>query len=323
MIKNKGDYEQLKNKKGLTVTLALSSLALFLSGCVQTTKTGKPYGFVYDYLARPGQAVMQWMASLFGNNYGWAIIGLTVLVRLVLLPMMVNQQRKSTYQQEKMSAVQPELKKIQAAQKAAKTPEEKTAVSNQMMQLYRDNGISMTGGIGCLPLLIQFPIFSALYYAIRFSPELSSATFVGIPLGKSSFLLAVLAFLSYLAQGYLSMIGLPPEQKKTMRTMLVLSPVMILFVTMSAPAGLGLYFFVGGLFACLQTLIINFFRPRIRREVEAELKKHPIKTPTPAASATAKPVQATEQAVDDQSSNRNAHPSEGRNAGKQQRHHRD
>jgi len=67
-------------------------------------------------------------------------------------------------------------------------------------------------------------------------------------------------------------------------------------------------------------LIINFFRPRIRREVEAELKKHPIKTRTP---ATAKPVQATEQAVDNQLSNRNAHPNEGRNAGKQQRHHRD
>ncbi|KLD58749.1 hypothetical protein WP50_23950, partial [Lactiplantibacillus plantarum] len=59
----------------------------------------------------------------------------------------------------------------------------------------------------------------------------------------------------------------------------------------TAPAGLGLYFFVGGLFACLQTLIINFFRPRIRREVEAELKKHPIKTPTPTQP---KPINATE-----------------------------
>ncbi|POD88645.1 Membrane protein insertase YidC [Lactiplantibacillus plantarum subsp. plantarum] len=68
------------------------------------------------------------------------------------------------------------------------------------------------------------------------------------------------------------MIGLPEEQKKTMRLMLIMSPVMILFVSMSAPAGLGLYFFVGGLFACLQTLIINFFRPRIRREVEQNSK---------------------------------------------------
>jgi len=115
------------------------------------------------------------------------------------------------------------------------------------------------------------------------------------------------------------MIGIPDEQKKTMRTMLVVSPVMILFVTMSAPAGLGLYFFVGGLFACLQTLIINYFRPRIRREVEEELKKNPIKMPKATA---AKPVNATEQPVKgEMSTNRNSHPNEGRNAGKQQRHH--
>lgn len=310
----------MKSKKGLTLALTLTTLTLFLSGCVQTTKSGKPYGFVYDYLARPGQAVMQWLSHILGNNYGWAIIGLTVIVRLVLLPMMISQQRKSTYQQEKMSAVKPQMQKIQARQKAATTQEEKAAISNEMMQLYKENGISMTGGIGCLPLLIQLPVFSALYYAIRFSPELQSATFMGISLGKSSLLLAILAFLSYLAQGYLSMIGLPDDQKKQMRMMLVMSPIMILFVSMSAPAGLGLYFFVGGLFACLQTLIINFFRPRIRREVEAELKKHPIKTPTPASVAQAKPVNATESDVNPKP--RNYTPGKGRNAGKQQRHHR-
>ena len=302
----------MKSKKGLTLTITLGTLALFLSGCVQTTKAGKPYGFVYEYLAKPGQNVMEWLSQLFGNNYGWAIIGLTVIVRLVLLPMMINQQRKSTYQQEKMSAVRPQMEKIQARQKAATTQEEKAAISNELMQLYRDNGISMTGGIGCLPLLIQLPIFSALYYAIRYSPELSKATFMGISLGKSSLILAILAFL---AQGYLSMIGLPEEQKKTMRLMLIMSPVMILFVSMSAPAGLGLYFFVGGLFACLQTLIINFFRPRIRREVEAELKKHPIKTPTPTQP---KPINATESKPSHPRPQNNA--GRGRNAGKQQRH---
>lgn len=306
----------LKSKKGLTLMLTLPTLALFLGGCVRM-KNGKPTGFVYDYLAKPGQAVMDWLSSLLGNNYGWAIILLTVIVRLVLLPMMINQQRKSTYQQEKMAAVKPQMQKIQERQKAAQTPDEKAAVSNELMQLYRDNGISMTGGIGCLPLLIQLPIFSALYSAIAYSKEMQSAVFMGIPLGKSSMLLAILAFLSYLAQGYLSMIGLPEDQKKQMRLMLVISPIMILFISMSAPAGLGLYFFVGGLFACLQTLIINFFRPRIRREVAAELKKHPIKTPTPAAPKP-KPVKASQTPSQPTAARK---PGQGRNAGKQQRHH--
>lgn len=302
----------IKLSKKVSVTAALASLALVLSGCVQT-KNGKPYGFVYDYLAVPGQHVMDWLANIFGNSYGWAIIILTVIVRMVLLPLMVKQMRSATVQQEKISMVRPQLAALQKRQKAAKSQEEQAAVSQEMMALYRNNGISMTGGIGCLPLLIQMPIFAALYAAIRYSPELSKAVFMNIPLGKASWILAILSFLSYLLQGYLSMLGMPEDQKKQMRFTLLLSPVMILFFTMSSPAGLGLYFFVGGLFACLQTLIINFYRPRIRREVKEKMKDQPAPVVSQPVQPAVKQAQATQ--VHEHNRNRN------RNAGKQQRHH--
>lgn len=257
-----------KFKRGATLSL-LGGLALVLSGCVRT-KNGHPYGFVYDYLAKPAQHVMEWLTQYVGS-YGWAIIVLTVIVRMVLLPMMVSQMKKSTIQQEKMQLVKPQMDIITKRQKAAKTQEEQAAASQQMMKLYRDNGISMTGGIGCLPLLIQMPIFAALYAAIRYSPELSHTVFMGIRLGETSWVLAVLSFLAYLLQGYLSMLGTPASQKKQMASMMLLSPIMILFFTLSAPAGLGLYFFIGGLFACVQTLIINLYRPKIRRDVEKEM----------------------------------------------------
>ena len=263
----------MKISKKVTVTTALAAMALFLSGCVQT-KNGKPYGFVYDYLAVPGQHVMDWLAHIFGGSYGWAMIILTVIVRMVLLPIMVRQMRSATVQQEKISMIRPQMTALQKQQKAAKTPEEQQAASQAMMALYRNNGISMTGGIGCLPLLIQMPIFAALYAAIRYSPELSNTVFLGIPLGKSSWILALLSFLSYLLTRILVHVGMPEDQRR-MRMTLLLSPVMILFFTMSSPAGLGLYFFVGGLFACLQTLIINFYRPRIRREIKEKMKDQP------------------------------------------------
>lgn len=210
--------------------------------------------------------------------------------------------------------IRPQMAALQKQQKAAKTQEEQAAAGQAMMALYRNNGISMTGGIGCLPLLIQMPIFAALYAAIRYSPELSKAVFMNIPLGKASWILALLSFLSYLLQSYLSMLGLPQEQKKQMRYTLLLSPVMILFFTMNSPAGLGLYFFVGGLFACLQTLIINFYRPRIRREIKEKMKDQPAPVmPTPVKPA-AKPEQA---AAETHTHNRNRN----RNAGKQQHHH--
>lgn len=267
----------------------MTTLLLFLSGCVRT-KNGNPYGMVYDYLAKPTQHIMEWLANLFNGSYGWAIIAIVFIVRLILLPIMISQMRKSTIQQEKMGMVGPQLRDIQKRQKAAKTAEERAAISQEMMTLYRENGISMTGGIGCLPLLIQLPVFGALYAAIRYSPDLSSAVFMGIKLGDPSILLAIFSFIAYLAQGWLSLIGMPESQKKQMRVAMFTSPVMILFISMSASAGLGLYFFIGGLFAIIQTLIINLYRPKIRKDIEAEMKKNPPKVVTPVEPVKPQPI---------------------------------
>ncbi|WP_137597382.1 membrane protein insertase YidC [Paucilactobacillus kaifaensis] len=304
----------MKNKK-FSLIIVMTTLLLFLSGCVRT-KNGKPYGMIYDYLAKPTQHMMEWLASIFNGSYGWAIIAIVFIVRMILLPIMISQMRKSTIQQEKMGMVGPQMRDIQKRQKEAKTPEERAAISQEMMALYRENGISMTGGIGCLPLLIQLPVFAALYAAIRYSPDLSSAAFMGIKLGDPSILLAILSFVAYLAQGWLSLIGMPESQKKQMRVAMLMSPIMILFVTMSSSAGLGLYFFIGGLFAIIQTLIINLYRPRIRRDIEAEMKKNPPKVVTPIQpekTIQSKPTANQISQAQNKPSTRN------RNAGKQHR----
>jgi len=313
----------MKKTKSLTVFGLISMMAILLSGCVRTTKSGHPYGFVYDYLARPAQAVMEWIAG-FTGSYGWAIIVLTVIVRMFLLPMMVRQMKSSTIQQEKMQLIRPQLSEIQKRQKEAKTPEEQAAVSQAMMAVYKENNISMTGGIGCLPLLIQMPIFAALYAAIRYSPELSHEVFMGIKLGQASWVLAVLSFLTYLLQSYLSLIGIPKDQKKQTGAMLLMSPIMILLFTINSPAGLGIYFFIGGLFACLQTLIINLYRPRIRKDVAAEMKN--VKTVNVDDLIPKQPAPSNED-TNSNDSNTNKRPNNGnnrqRNAGKQNRNHKD
>ncbi|MFD1126113.1 membrane protein insertase YidC [Lentilactobacillus raoultii] len=342
----------MKTLKRITTFGTLSGLALLLSGCVQTTKSGKPYGVVYDYLARPAQSVMEAIAQIVGS-YGWAIVALTVIVRMFLLPLMIRQMKSSTIQQERMQMIRPQMRELQKRQKAAKTSEEQAAVSQAMMALYRQNNISMTGGIGCLPLLIQMPIFAALYAAIRYSPELSHTVFMGIRLGQSSWLLAALSFLSYLLQGYLMMLGTPKAQKKQMGAMMLMSPIMILLFTLSAPAGLGIYFFIGGLFACLQTLIMNLYRPGIRKRIAQEMAgKKPvtvedlmpqssIKKATSAApeetvhhrnrqrnagkqqTFNQRPTDQTPQQPDQRKINgHQAQNKRPRNAGKQQRHHR-
>jgi YidC/Oxa1 family membrane protein insertase len=219
-----------------------------------------------------------------------------------------------------MAQIQPAIKALSAKQKAAKTPEEQAAVSQQMMALYRDNNVSLTGGIGCLPLLIQLPVFAALYAAIRYSPDLYHATFFGIALGKPSFLFAVLSFIAYAVQSYLGLVGVPEEQKKQMKAAIWMSPVMTFFISLTSSAGLGLYFFIGGLFAILQTLMVNAYRPRIRKQIAAEAKKHPVKVPTVDPQPSTKTADAINQLKKSNSAQQMAQRNRQRNAGKQ--HHK-
>lgn len=302
----------MKNKKLLTIAAIMASVMLFLSGCVQHTASGKPYGFVYDNLAVPTQHVLVWLSQILGNSLGWAIIVITFIVRLVLMPIMIKQSKNATVQQEKIAHIKPLMEDITKRQKEATSDAERMAINQEMMQLYRDNNISMTGGIGCLPLLIQMPIFAALYAAIQYSPELSRSYFYGINLGQRSFTLVALSFVVYALQGWLSTLGVPEAQRAQMRQMMIISPLMITFMTYISPAGLGLYFFVGGIFACIQTLIINYMRPRIRKEVLAELKKNPVKQP--------KKVVAEAKETTIESSPTSATSKKKRNAGKQNRH---
>lgn len=258
-------------------------MALLLSGCQKIIPTAQnpshahPHGIIYQYLGVPMMHIMNWLASFLGHDYGWALVALVVIVRLILLPIMISQMKRSTMMQEKMSMIQPQMREIQKRTKEAKTPEEQAAASQAMMQLYRQNNISMTGGIGCLPLLIQLPVFTGLYDAIRYSPQLYHATFMGIPLGKPSALMAFLSFAVYLIQAWLSMIGVPKSQQRQMFAAMIMSPVMILFISLSASAGLGVYFFIGGIFAVIQTLAINAYRPRMRKRLDKQMKEHPIK----------------------------------------------
>lgn len=313
----------MKKQKRWTLTAGLFGMLLILSGCVRTTKSGKPYGMVYEYLAKPMQRLMEWLAAHLGNNYGWAIIVIVIIVRLILLPLMMNQMKKSTLMQEKMAIVQPQLREIQRQQKEAKTPEEQAAATQAMMSLYRDNNISMTGGIGCLPLLIQLPVFAALYAAIRYSPDLYHATFMGIALGKPSILLAILSFVAYLFQGWLSMIGMPKNQQKQMRMMMLMSPVMIFFISMTSSAGLGLYFFIGGLFAILQTWMINAYRPRLKKQIAKEVKKQPVKKAVTKPQIQHESSQDRHQSAVEQLQNKPAKKqNRRRNAGKQHHQHK-
>ncbi|ALB29166.1 membrane protein insertase YidC [Companilactobacillus heilongjiangensis] len=335
-----------KYVKYLSVLSLVLVLTLVLTGCAQGSSanlhapTSGPYGFIYKWLGTPFQNLILKTAQTVGgkNAYAWGIVIISFVVRLLLVPLALNQQYKSTNQQEKMRAVQPQLKLIQEAQKKAKGPDQTQKVSGLMMDVYKQNNLSLTGGLGCLPLLLQMPILIGIYQAVQYSKQIGSATFLSIPLGKPSILIAIIATVFYVVQGWLSLQIVPPEQRKQMQTMILMSPMMTFFISMISTAALALYFLVGGVVILIQQLITNYvITPKIRKRTDAELEKNPVKvvvtkemldgilssggSTSTAATGSAKPTNVTpEQRAEEEKEAKDFHKNiRELNKGKQQR----
>ena len=104
----------------------------------------------------------------FVPNYGVSIILITILVRVATLPIMNRQMRSM----EKMRALQPQMKAIQAEH-----ANDRQKQSEATMALYKETGVNPLGG--CLPMLLQFPVFIGLFFALQSSIDLRQAPFVG------------------------------------------------------------------------------------------------------------------------------------------------
>lgn len=310
----------MKKMKKWFLASGLAMLLLTLSGCVQTNSNGQPTGngWVYKLLVHPMSEAVQFFAQYVG--YGFAIIIITLIVRTIILPLGLNSSKKMMLQQEKMQAIQPEMMRLQKMMSTAQTEEEKMRINVALGKLMKDNNISMVGGMGCLPLILQMPIFTALFYAARYTPGINEASFLGISLGNPSLLLTILAGAAYLLQGYLSMLSVPKEQRAQMKMTIIMSPLMIVFMSFSSPAGVTLYWVIGGLYSCIQTLITNFYhKPKIKKEVAEMMKKNPPKTHIDVDNVV--PENMAERYREKHPEVTETPHGSNRNAGRQQTHH--
>ncbi|MDR0299454.1 MAG: membrane protein insertase YidC [Streptococcaceae bacterium] len=285
-----------KLKKKLALLGFVASALVLLAGCVQTTKdsagqlvpTGK--GWVYTILVKPMSAFVDLFAVHSNGTawlgYGWAIILVTLIIRLVLLPLSLNQQYKATLMQEKTAYLQPVFAPINERLKEARANKDQAGMmqaQQDMMKAQKDNGINMMASIGCLPILLQYPFFIALYNAARYTNGISGSNFYGINLGASSsswpaLILIVFAGIFYTVQTIIMYFGMPEEQRKQQRTMLILSPAMIVFFSFASPAGVTLYWVAGGLIIVLQQVIVTYIiKPRLKVRIDEEFRKNPPK----------------------------------------------
>lgn len=205
-------------------------------------------------------------------DVGVVILIITLIIRLALYPL----TRKSIESQKSLTDLQPKLEEIKNKHKG-----NQPMIAQETMRLYKENKVNPLGS--CLPLLLQLPIFIAIYWVLRASlttqdfsllypfignPEhINTVTLGLIDLGKSNIILALLAGAAQFWQAKMMQSKRPPKEAGTggkdegmmsmmNKQMLYFMPALTAIISMSLPGGLALYWFLSTFFTALQQKIM-------------------------------------------------------------------
>ena len=215
-----------------------------ISQVADNLQLAKDYGKVHIF-ASP----LFWLLNKlhdYVSNWGWAIVLLTIIVKAVLYPLTNASYRSMA----KMRAVAPRLQSLKE-----KYGDDRMALQQAMMKMYKDEKINPLGG--CLPMLLQIPVFIGLYWAIFTSVELRQAPWIGWITDLSRpdpwFILPIIMAITMFIQTSLNPPPTDPLQAKMMKLMPVIFSVMFFFF----PAGLVLYWVVNNILTIAQQWYIN------------------------------------------------------------------
>ena len=261
-----------KNKKTL-LTLALAAFVIFLSACGrQDVVDSSSTGFWDSIVIYNLQRLLLWMSDILGSN-GLAIIVFTALGQILLLPL-TNYQQKSM---EKTQELQPKMDALREKY-SARDEATKEKLQTEMQKLQEEAGVNPLAG--CLPLLIQMPIFIALYQTVTRTPALQEADFLWLQLGFPDplYILPSLAAGFTFLNSWLMQYSNPNAKSNALITFLM--PALIFFITFRVASSLALYFVASNGTRVLMTLLTNNpFKKRqeleelAREEEEAEKRR--------------------------------------------------
>lgn len=217
-----------------------------LRGIDQTLDTTVNLGF-FTFIAYPILWFLKWI-NQFTHNFGVAIIVLTIIIKILLFPLTL----KSVKGMRKMSEFQPKIKALQEKHK-----DDKVKLNQEMMALMKNTGYNPLSG--CLPMILQMPIFFALYSVLYAAVDLYRAPFAfwitDLSAKDPYFITPVLMTLLMFLQTKLTPPnpGVDPTQQKVMQFM----PLMFGAFMLTIPAGLCLYMLVNAFMSILQQLYLN------------------------------------------------------------------
>ncbi|MED0653889.1 YidC family membrane integrase SpoIIIJ [Anoxybacillus geothermalis] len=240
-------------KRRITFIVLLSALAAMLAGCTEINEpiTRESKGFWNEYIVYPLSWLIKYVAGLLGGSFGLSIIVVTILIRLLILPLMIQQTRNA----KAMQALQPEIEALRKKY-SSKDAQTQQKLQQEMMLLFQKHGVNPMAG--CLPILIQMPILIGFYHAIMRTREIAQHNFLWFDLGEKDpyFILPVIAGVTTFIQQKIMMAG-SAQQNPQMAMLLWMMPIMIVIFAINFPAALSLYWVVGNIFSIVQTYLIK------------------------------------------------------------------
>ncbi|RJX36612.1 membrane protein insertase YidC [Paenibacillus pinisoli] len=238
------------SKRKWLLVLGLVMLMGLLAGCVpadHTMETGDLLkgNFWEKNVVYYFAITLDSFAGWFGGSYVLAILLLTIIVRTAILPLTIKQYRSS----KAMQALQPQMAEIK--KKYKDNPQKQQEETMKLFQTHQVNPMA-----GCLPLIVQMPVFIALYNAIYWNKDIRMDDIFGFVLGQPSpwYFLPILAAATTFIQSKM-MQKTQTQQMPGMSIILTIFPVLIFVMSLSFPAALPLYW----VFSNIYTIVQNYF----------------------------------------------------------------
>jgi YidC/Oxa1 family membrane protein insertase len=202
--------------------------------------------------------LLDWLHGTVGLPWAWSIVATTVIVRIILVPLTVKQ----IHSMQNLQRYAPQMKEIQKKYK-----NDKQKQNEELMKFYRENSINPAAS--CLPMLLQFPVFIALYYVLnnfaKHPPggDLSWLHFIpSIADHTTSHWGGFVLLVIYVGSQMASTVFMAATVDKVQRTIFMLMPLVFVFVIAHFPAGLVLYWVTTNLWTVGQGLITRRLVPK-------------------------------------------------------------
>lgn len=224
------------------------------------------------FLARPLLRALQWIQANLVTNYGWAIVLLTVALKMVLLPLSIasfKSMRKMQKLAPKMQAIRERYRPKLRDKQGRFNADVQRQMNEEIMGLYRTEGVNPAGG--CLPILVQLPIFFAFYQLLSTAVELWRSPWVlwvhDLTAPDPYWVLPIVMGITQFIQTKMTPPPPDPVQKRLIQAM----PIVFTVFSLGFPSGLVVYWLTNNVLSIAQQGLYNRIRERAEaREREAE-----------------------------------------------------